>query len=224
MRQRQVPRILVTGFGRFPGMPANPSAGLATVLARSRRLRTGQVEARVLPTRWSEAESFAATLDAAAPDIVLMLGVAARRRHVTIELIARNATGVFPDAVRARPAARRLERDGPAQRSLAAAPVPLLRALREAGAPARLSRDAGRYVCNALAWRAYGWAQAGAGADGGRRLAVFVHIPRAGMISAPTLKRALEALMVALAGQYRPMEARSVASREQHELGLAAAS
>lgn len=224
MRQRQIPRILVTGFGRFPGMPANPSAGLAMALARSRRLHTGQVEAHILPTRWSEAEGFAAALDAAAPDIVLMLGVAGRRRHVTIELIARNATGVFPDAARERPAARRLERDGPAQRSLAAAPMQLLRALREAGAPARLSRDAGRYVCNALAWRAYGWAQAGARADGGQRLAVFVHIPRAGMIPAPTLTRAAEALLVALTGQYRPMEARSVASKEQGAIGLIAAS
>lgn len=87
MRHRQAPRILVTGFGRFPGMPANPSSGLASALARSRRLRSGQVEARILPTRWSEAEGFPAVLDAA-PDIVLMLGVAGRRRHVTIELVA----------------------------------------------------------------------------------------------------------------------------------------
>lgn len=218
MRHRQAPRILVTGFGRFPGMPANPSSGLASALARSRRLRSGQVEARILPTRWSEAEGFPAVLDAAAPDIVLMLGVAGRRRHVTIELVARNATGVFPDAARARPAARRLERNGPERRRLGAAPMPLLRALREAGAPARLSRDAGRYVCNALAWRAYGWAQA----DGGQRLAVFVHIPRAGVIPAATLKRALEAVLVALAGQYRPVEPRSVVPKEQGDALLAA--
>lgn len=222
MRQRQAPRILVTGFGRFPGMPANPSADLASALARSRRLRSGQVEVRILPTRWSEAERFASTLDAIAPDIVLMLGVAGRRRHVTIELVARNATGVFPDAARARPAARRLEREGPVRRGLAAAPMPLLRALREAGAPARLSRDAGRYVCNALAWSAYGWAQADARADGGQRLAVFVHIPRAGVIPAATLKRALEALLVALAGQHRQAEPRSVMPREP--AGLAATS
>lgn len=215
MRQRQAPRILVTGFGRFPGMPANPSAGIASTLARSRRLRSGQVEARILPTRWSEAEGFPAVLDATAPDIVLMLGVAGRRRHVTIELVARNATGLFPDADRAWPAARRLERNGPELRRLGAAPMPLLRALREAGAPALLSRDAGRYVCNALAWRAYGWAQAGARADGGQRLVVFVHIPRSGVIPAATLKRALEALLVALAGQYRPVEPRSVVPNDQ---------
>lgn len=203
MGSRAGPRILVTGFGRFPGMPANPSAGLARGLARSRRIRAGHIEARILPTLWSETDAFAATLDDMAPDVVLMLGVAGKRRHVCIELIARNATGMFPDASRARPVSRRLETGGPARRMLGVAPMPLLRALREAGAPARLSRDAGRYVCNALAWQAYGWARAGTRGDGGPRLAVFVHIPRAGAIAAPKLRRALEALLIALVSQCR---------------------
>lgn len=203
------PRILVTGFGRFPGMPANPSAGLATSLARSRRLSAATIEARILPTRWDEAEAFAGLLERTRPDIVLMLGVAARRRHVSIELAARNSSGSFPDAARRRPCVRRLERDGPALRKLGASPMPLLRAMRETGVPVRLSRDAGRYVCNALAWRAYGWAQARSRRDGTARLAVFVHIPppRPGALSRPRLLRAVEALLVALAGQYRPASA-----------------
>lgn len=193
------PHILVTGFGRFPGMPSNPSAALALALARSRRLGGARVEARILPTLWSEAASFPALLDAAAPDIVLMLGVAGRRRHVCIERVARNATGVFPDIARQRPATRLLEPGAPAQRRFAAAPMPLLRALREAGLPARLSREAGGYVCNALAWRGYGWAA------GTRRRAVFVHIPRPrpGALSRQRLQRGLEALLMALAAQWR---------------------
>lgn len=201
------PRILVTGFGPFPGMPRNPSAVLAGALTRSPQLRPADFTLSILPTSWAEAEAFAATLDAFDPDIVLMLGVAGRRRHVAIETLARNATGPFPDVTRKRPAARLLETGAPASRRIAAAPMPLLRALREAGVPARLSRDAGRYICNALAWRAYGWAEAGHRADGGPRLAVFVHIPlpRAGALSRIRLLRALEALLVALAGQYRPV-------------------
>lgn len=197
------PRILVTGFGRFPGMPSNPSAALALALARSRRLGGARVDAVILPTLWSEAAALPALLDAAAPDIVLMLGVAGRRRHVCVELVARNATGVFPDVAGRRPAARRLQPGAPAQRPLAAAPMPLLKALREAGVPARLSRDAGRYVCNALAWRGYGWA-AGTETDGGRR-AVFVHIPRLrpGALSRQRLQRGLEALLMVLMAQWR---------------------
>ncbi|MCK0209071.1 peptidase C15 [Starkeya koreensis] len=196
------PRILVTGFGRFPGMPSNPSASLARALARGRSGAgrvDARIEARILPTLWSEATAFPALLDAAAPDIVLMLGVAGRRRQVCIECVARNATGVFPDTARRRPGGRRLEIGAPAQRALAASPMPLLRALRLAGLPARLSRDAGGYVCNALAWRGYGWAAEG------QRLAVFIHIPlpRPGALSRQRLQRGLEALLVALVAQWR---------------------
>ena len=42
------------------------------------------------------------------------------------------------------------------------------------GVPAALSRDAGRYLCNYLCWRA---AEA-AGKKGGPRLAAFVHVPK----------------------------------------------
>ncbi len=78
-------------------------------------------------------------------------------------------------------------------------------ALRQAGVPAKLSRDAGRYVCNALAYRAYQWAAAGPKP----RLAVFVHIPRPSPhLPASALTRAIEALLVALAAQFRAASAR----------------
>lgn len=201
----RTPRLLVTGFGRFPGMPAKPSAVLARRLARSHRILGARIEARVLPTRWDEAAAFAATLDRLAPDIVLMLGVAARRRHVSIECVARNATGVFPDVAGRRPASRPLEPGAPAQRAPSATPATLLAALRGAGVPARLSHEAGRYVCNALAWSGYGWARSGSRSDGGPRLVVFVHIPlpRPGALSQARLTRATEALLRALLAQYR---------------------
>lgn len=205
------PRVLVTGFGRFPGMPSNPSADLAGELARSPRLPDAALEARLLPTRWDEAAAFAATLDRLAPDVVLMLGVAARRRQVCVEVIAHNATGAFPDAARCHPPSHRLTPEGPARRPLSATAAPLLRALHEAGVPARRSRDAGRYVCNALAWSAYGWAEAGPRADGGPRLAVFVHVPlpRPGRLSRLRLLRALEGLLRALLAQYHATQPRS---------------
>ena len=198
------PTVLITGFGRFPGMPANPSASLARRLARGRRPAGTQVALHLLPTRWDEAAAFPALLERAAPDIVLMLGVAARRRHVSIELLARNATGVFPDAAHRRPASRPLHPGAPAERALTARPTPLLAALRAAGVPAQLSRHAGRYVCNALAWSAYGWARAGRRADGGPRLVVFVHVPlpRPGRLAPARLAHGLETLLAALLAQF----------------------
>ena len=49
----------------------------------------------------------------------------------------------------------------------------LLAAVRAARVPATLSRDAGRYLCNYLCWRATEAARK----TGGPRLAAFVHVP-----------------------------------------------
>lgn len=206
-----MPRVLVTGFGRFPGAPANPSGPLARALAATRRLPGVLVEARVLPTRWDVAADFPAQLDGLQPDIVLMIGLASRRREVCIELIGRNATGRFPDAARTRPAAPTLTAGGPAAHRSTAEAAPLLQALKHAGVPARLSRNAGGYICNALAYRAYGWARAA----GPARLAVFVHIPhpRPGGIPALRMRRGLEALLVALIARQRHARLTAAAAR-----------
>ncbi|WP_018389825.1 hypothetical protein [Ancylobacter sp. FA202] len=198
------PTVLITGFGRFPGMPANPSAGFARRLARGRRVAGAQVALHLLPTRWDEAAAFPALLECTKPDIVLMLGVAARRRYVSVERVARNATGVFPDAAHRRPASRPLQPGAPAELEMTARPAPLLAALRAAGVPAHVSRHAGRYVCNALAWSAYGWARAGRRGDGGPRLAVFVHVPlpRPGRLAPACLTHGLETLLAALLAQF----------------------
>lgn len=194
-------RLLVTGFGRFPGAPSNPSGPLARALARSRRLATLSVAAMVLPTEWEAAARFPDALERLAPDMVLMIGLAGRRRHVCVERLGRNAGGAFPDAARRRPATRLVERHAPPFRSCAADPVDLLHGLHAAGVPARLSRDAGRYICNALAFRAYGWA---ARAVPPRRV-IFVHIPYpdGGRLSSAVLLRGLEALALRLAAQQR---------------------
>lgn len=196
-------RVLITGFGRFPGAPSNPSGALAAALARRRRpaLAGMTLRAQVLPTTWEVAADFGATLARIDPDIVLMIGLAARRRHLCVETLAVNRAGGFPDARRRRPAGRRLDAAGPATIDACAHAATLVRALRLAGVPARASHDAGRYICNALAYGAYGHAHR----TGRPRLAVFVHIPRPdrGRLSMPAQLRALEALLVALVGQLR---------------------
>ena len=90
------------------------------------------------------------------PDIVLMFGLAGRTPQVRIETRARNAKSIlFPD-VTGLPAGRNA-------RSLPGAPPgarprPVRRACSPPRAssrvPTRLSRDAGRYLCNYVYWRA----------------------------------------------------------------------
>ena len=201
LRSRAATRVLITGFGRFPGAPVNPSGPLAHALAASRRLHGAQVRAMVLPTTWEQAARFGELLDSYDPDVVLMLGLAARRRHVSVELFGRAATRLSPDANRNRPASRRLVPEGPDLIAGTAPAAPLLHALRHAHLRARTSRDAGGYICNALAYTAYGWASTAER----RRTVVFVHIPRPrpGRVRMAALTRGMEALLVALVQQHR---------------------
>lgn len=195
------PVLLVTGFGPFPGVPANPSATLARQVARLRRPALGRFEIKVavLATRWDGLDALDARIAREKPAAVLLLGVAARRRSVCVEARAVNAARPAPDAAKAHPSAARLAAGAvPVRRSSARLP-PLLAALRRHGVPARLSRDAGRYLCNAAYFRALG-------AAGGAPV-VFVHLPgRTGRphgVDAARMGRALGDLLVALAAQAR---------------------
>ncbi|HVT55064.1 MAG TPA: pyroglutamyl-peptidase I, partial [Xanthobacteraceae bacterium] len=76
----------------------------------------------------------------------------------------------------------------------------LLRAARSAGANARLSRDAGGYVCNAAVFHALLSAH-----EKMAPLVAFVHIPtprgrvKSARPTMGTIKRAAEAMLIALA-------------------------
>ncbi|MGC1356722.1 MAG: pyroglutamyl-peptidase I, partial [Xanthobacteraceae bacterium] len=92
-------RVLLVGFGPFPGAPRNPSAILAERLTRGRRpaLAATIRTAHVFATTYAAVDSELPRLLAGRPDIVLMFGLAARRRQLCIETIARNARSVlFP--------------------------------------------------------------------------------------------------------------------------------
>lgn len=192
-------RVLVTGFGPFPGMADNPSAALACALGE-RPARAGlELRTTLLPTTWAQAMGFSETLAADDPDLVVMLGVAARRRTLCVETVAFAQAGPHPDAEGR--SAGPFPEGGPEQLSCAADAGALVDALREAGLPARSSRDAGRYICNALAYAAYRHAE-----ERSRPLrAIFVHIPmpNAGTRSIDAMVRGLEALIAALAAQAR---------------------
>lgn len=169
---------LVIGFGPFPGAPENPSAALVRALAKRRRpaLAGARIAAAVLPTRYAAAlEDLPALLRRHDPDVVLLFGLASRTPYLRIERRAVNrATGCYADAARKKPATRALIPGAPPELRVRADMMRLLAAARAAGIHSRLSRDAGRYVCNAALYRALL-----AGDAGGRpRLAAFVHVPR----------------------------------------------
>jgi pyroglutamyl-peptidase len=167
-------RVLLAGFGPFPGAPLNPSAAVAQALARRRRPALTGLDrsVHIFATTYAAVDHDLPKLFANKPDIVLIFGVAGRRRQICIETRARNALSVlFPDASGLRPSTGVIDAVGPDSRFGRAPFHRLLNAARVNKVPVRLSRDAGRYLCNYAYWRAL------QKAPHGRPLVQFIHIP-----------------------------------------------
>ena len=204
-------RVVLAGFGPFPGAPSNPSALLAKALARRRRPAFAGIECttHIFATTYAGVDGDLPKLFKARPDIVLIFGLAGRRRALCIETRARNAVSVlFPDASGFRPKSGVIALGEPQSRRGNAPFARLLGALRPLRIPVRLSRDTGRYLCNYAYWRAL------ERSHGGAPLVQFIHIPPVGLspqrrrskrrsLSLPPLVAAGEALLIALAAASR---------------------
>lgn len=136
-------RTLVTGFGPFPGVDDNPSA----VLARE----SGEAH-RVLDVSYDAAEAFVRDLDPSSFDRLLLIGVAASRDHLSLELFARNGCGRAPDVAGCVRAGRILDDFPLLLPSTLFEPEASAQIL--AGEPRlRFSLDAGGYLCNFIYYR-----------------------------------------------------------------------
>jgi len=170
------PKILITGFGPFPGAPYNPTQLLVARLMRLRRPALDDVElaSHVFPVTYHAVDRELPMLLAKhRPQALLMFGLAARTAHVRIEARARNAvTLLWPDAAQTRVRKGSIGL-GPDAMMFGPHCPKLLRAARATGIDARPSRDAGAYLCNYLSWRAI----EAVNTDKHLQLASFIHIP-----------------------------------------------
>jgi len=169
-------RVLITGFGPFPGAPFNPTGPLVARLLRLRRPALSEVElaGHIFPVTYGAVDRELPELLAGyRPQALLMFGLASRTPYLRIETRARNAvTTLWPDADHTR--VRKGSISGAADAMMFGPhTAKLLRAADATGIDARASRDAGSYLCNYLSWRAI---EATCG-DEGLRLAAFVHVP-----------------------------------------------
>ena len=145
--------LLVAGFGAFPGHAVNPAQKIVGMLARRKSafgLAGIDLHVAVLPVDHARLSPLLTRLFAfKSPDAVLLLGVAARRKGLTIETVARNRASVLrPDAARQIAWSRFIVHGGPA---LLPSPSPAARlaaVARKSGLSAGVSRDAGDYLCN----------------------------------------------------------------------------
>ena len=169
-------RMLVTGFGPFPGAPFNPTEPLVARLLRLRRPALSDVElaGHIFPVTYRDVDrDLPELLASRRPHALLMFGLASRTPHVRIETRARNAvTTLWPDAGRVKPRTGSIA-GGDDAMMFGPHTDRLLRAALATGIDARLSRNAGSYLCNYLSWRAIETSRR----EGGPRLAAFVHVP-----------------------------------------------
>jgi len=169
-------RILITGFGPFPGAPWNPTQQLVARLTKLRRPAFSDIDfsSHIFTVTYKAVDSELPQLLAKhRPQALLMFGLASRTAHVRVETRARNAvTMLWPDAAQTR-SRTGLIGFGPDAAMFGPHTAKLLHAARATNIDARASRDAGAYLCNYLSWRAI----EAAGTDNDLQLAAFVHIP-----------------------------------------------
>lgn len=145
--------LLVAGFGAFPGHRVNPAEIVARRLERAKcifALAGIDLHVAILPVeRFALSPLLSRLCAEKSPDALVLLGVAARRRVLTIETLARNRASILkPDAAKQRAYSRFIVHGAP---EVLPSPcsIPRLAALaRKGGVPVRLSRDAGDYLCN----------------------------------------------------------------------------
>ena len=168
------PTILITGFEPFGGETINASWEAAQKLEGWRH--GGAVAtARLLPCAYeTSVKKLISAIEALRPNALLMTGQAARRGVVCVERFGRNLDDASaPDNDGALRRGLRISRAAPDWLEAAAPVRTIARAIHEAGIPARVSRNAGAFVCNHLYFGALQYLSEKRSAIP----AVFVHLP-----------------------------------------------
>ncbi len=188
--------IQFTGFEPFGPHHANPSAAVASAAADA-----AAGEGETLPVTYALARGYgeARLARAKQPTLLIHIGLASGRDAVSIEQFAHNTCGESPDndGQLASPS-RLLELSGPEARRTTLPIAAIAASLHQPEQPARVSRDTGTYVCNALYYASLGAAQRSF-ARGLPAAALFVHVPMMDDAAAAALGARLGAAMRALA-------------------------
>jgi pyroglutamyl-peptidase len=166
--------ILVTGFEPFGGETVNASWEAAQ---RLEGWRHGEyvAAARLLPCAYdSSLKLLISAIETLRPDALLMTGQATRRGVVSVERFAHNLDDAkAPDNEGVQRRGLRISRAAPDWLETATPIRIITRAINEAGIPARMSRNAGAFVCNHLYFGALQYL----GEKKPAIPAVFVHLP-----------------------------------------------
>lgn len=168
--------ILLTGFTPFGGLTTNPSQQVVEAIARNASLQTrATLYGEVLNTTYATAgQRVRELITELRPDIVLLLGVAAKSTALAVERFALN----MDDATKADNAGQTrtgqpIASDGPAAYAATLPVDALCSHLKTQGFQATPSNHAGTFVCNHVLYQAlHSTAELGLASRCG-----FIHVP-----------------------------------------------
>ena len=141
-------RILVTGFDPFGGEPVNPA--LEALKRLPATLGPHAIERRPLPTVFHRSlDVLGDAVRTLRPDLLIAVGQAGGRTEISIERVAINLDDArIPDNGGQSPIDQPIVPGGPAAYFTNLPLKAMVRALGEAGIPAKVSNTAGTFVCN----------------------------------------------------------------------------
>ncbi len=168
-------RVLVTGFGPFPGVPHNVSSEIAEACAQAWTMKAGvSAESLILATDWKTAPTRARTyVERSQPDIIIHLGVSDDATNLTLETHAYNECDAKADASGNTPEKTVLRPGHPSVRKTSAPVEKITDALRNNDRKITVSDNPGRYLCNAV----YHETLCLNHKQGRQRACIFIHIP-----------------------------------------------
>jgi len=146
-------KILVTGFDPFGGETTNPA--IEAVKQLPDKIAGADIVKLEVPTVFNRcAEVVRMAILAEQPDVVLSIGQAGGRAALTPELVAINLSdGRIPDNAGQQPVDQPIQPAG-ATAYFTQLPIKaMVRAIRAAGLPSRVSTTAGTYVCNHIMYQ-----------------------------------------------------------------------
>jgi len=152
------PRVLITGFGPFPGVADNPSSWLVETLATQHSAPDFKLDARILPTEWENVALIQRLYETVQPHVMIHFGVSEHLPVFAIERSAHNRVAQRADARGATPEGRMISEGGPTRFDTPFPAAKLAAHLRRRGVAARTSRSAGAYLCNFLYYHSLDWA------------------------------------------------------------------
>ena len=206
--------VLVTGFHPFGGETSNPSWDLCGLLPRT--IEGMRVETLPVPCEFRRSiEVVAAAIERHHPSIVICVGQAGGRAHVSVERVAINVDDArIADNAGNQPIDEAIAANGPPAH-FATVPVKAMAvAMRAAGVPAEVSNTAGTFVCNHLMYGVLHYLAA----SGSRARAGFIHVPYSER--QVVNKRGVPAM--AVASMAKAIEAAIVAARRhRHDVPIA---